>query len=164
MRYAYVNGSDVRMLPMGEAFTLNGMQFPANWLDLATETDRAARSIYPVVFTGTEKDQCYWWNTENPPAFNGTAVVIERAATPMDLATVKARDIAASKTSAGAILKATDWYIVRQAETSTPVPPLVATYRAAVRAAQTDYETAVNAATTLDELALLKPEWPEEPK
>jgi hypothetical protein len=50
------------------------------------------------------------------------------------------------KQQAGGLLAPTDWYVVRQAETSVAIPDNVAYYRAAVRNASGDIEAAIDGA------------------
>ena len=57
-----------------------------------------------------------------------------------------------TKNNAGRLLAETDWYVVREAETSTAVPTDVATRRAEIRTLCNTKETAINA--TADTAAL----------
>ena len=54
-----------------------------------------------------------------------------------------------TKSSAGSMLEPTDWYVVRKAEAGTAIPSTIATYRAAVRTASGNIETAIDNASDL---------------
>ena len=85
--------------------------------------------------------------------------------TPRDLEELKVREVEAIKEQANAILRGTDWQVVRAIEDpAKPVPAAVENYRTAVRAASNTQEAAIYACTTVEELAALAPtQWPDEP-
>jgi hypothetical protein len=62
---------------------------------------------------------------------------------------LKSNAIELVKTQAGGLLAATDWYVIRETETTVAMPETVATYRAAVRNASGDIEAAIAACTDL---------------
>jgi len=64
---------------------------------------------------------------------------------------LKSQWIARTKQTANSLLSSTDWYVIRESETSVAMPADVQTYRAAVRTASGTIETAISACTTLDE-------------
>jgi predicted phage tail protein len=74
---------------------------------------------------------------------------------------LKSQNIAQVKQTAGSLLAATDWYVVRKSDIGTDVPADVTTYRAAVRAEADRAEAAILAATSIDELIAAKAEWPK---
>ena len=41
----------------GAAFEINGVQYPANWLNLSTPDDKAAHGLVEVVTVGTREDE-----------------------------------------------------------------------------------------------------------
>ena len=57
----------------------------------------------------------------------------------------------------------TDWYIVRQAETGTPVPQAVIDYRSAMRQAVADAETAIAGLSSVGEIKSAGAVWPAVP-
>lgn len=74
---------------------------------------------------------------------------------------LKSQNIAQVKQTAGSLLAATDWYVVRKADIGTDVPADVVTYRAAVRAEANRVEAAILAATSIDGLIAAKADWPK---
>ena len=130
-----------------------GLQFPANWLKLTSDEEKAAVGITwepePVV---QRFDSRYYYSAGNPrPVADGTD---EDGNEYTGLKTTLAAEQA---TIAGQILSRTDWYAVRKAETSKAIPTNIKTYRAAVRTACDTRQAEIAAVSTTAELeALMK--------
>jgi hypothetical protein len=81
-----------------------------------------------------------------------------------DLAAAKTRRIKEIKKEARRIMaEHTDWYVIRKAENGTAIPAAVQSYRATMRQATNDAETAINALTTIEAVRDYKPTWPDAP-
>jgi len=133
-------------LPLDTAFTgADGTQYPNNWLRLASPEERAAIGITEQADPATYDDRFYWG-----------------VGNPKDLAQCKAMMTAQVKHTAGGLLAATDWKIVRFAETGTVVDTATSEYRAAVRTASNANEQAIAECDTVEELAALQLTWVEE--
>lgn len=117
------------------AFTHNDIQYPANWIRLATPEERAAIGIEEVPDPAWY-DQRFYWGVDNPK----------------DLTQLKTQWIAQTKANANAELSQTDWMVIRKAERNIDIPAEVASARAATIQAANDKEAAINAATTVEEL------------
>jgi len=133
-------------------FEHDGIQYPANWLRLATPEERAAIGITEVPDYPRPDDRFYWV-TQNP---DGTYT-----ATPKDIVSIKAMKEQEIKSTAYSLLSQTDYKFIRMAETGIPVDDATKAYRIAVRASIVANETSLNAATSVDEIAALKFEWPQ---
>ena len=48
----------------GQPFTINGVQYPANWLNLSTPEDKELLGLTEVVTVGTREDDKYFWVSE----------------------------------------------------------------------------------------------------
>lgn len=59
------------------------------------------------------------------------------------------------KEKSGNLLTPSDWYVVRMAETSEPLPTDVSDFRAAVRARSEELETMIGAVQTIQEMVAL---------
>jgi hypothetical protein len=127
-------------------FTHNDIQYPANWIRLATEEDKVAIGLVWEADPVRADDRFYWDGDVNNPK---------------DIDQVKAMLIAQSKATAGSMLAQSDWKIIRSAETGVPASSEVLTERAAIRTASNDNETAINACTAVDELAVLQLTFPQ---
>ena len=118
------------------AFTHNGVQYPANWLRLATPEERAAIGI-------TEEsdppsyDQRFYWGVGNPK--DHTELVQQWTAQ--------------IKATAGSLLSQTDWYITRQSETGLQAPQSVLDRRSLIRYLSNDKEAFLGLTATTEQLA-----------
>ena len=138
-----LNGSP---LSPDTGFSVGGIQYPANWLRLASADEKAAIGIVEVAEPARADDRFFW---------NGDASL------PKDVDQVKAMLIGQIKQTAGSMLAATDWRIVRAAEGVKPVDADTLAERAAIRSASNANESAIIGSTTTAELAVLQFTWPE---
>ena len=127
---------DGKPLTPDVAFTHDGIQYPANWLRLASPEERTAIGITeepdaPVV------DQRFWWDS----------------GLPKDHAQLVAQWVTATKATAGSLLAPSDWYITRQAETGTAAPQQVLERRAEIRSFSNTKEQAILSTASTEELA-----------
>lgn len=132
---------DSKPLALDRAFTHNGIQYPANWLRLASTDERAAIGITeepdPAPY-----DQRFYWGYDA----DGTLL-------PKDHAQLMEQWVTATKVTAGTLLTPSDWYITRQAETGAAVPQEVLDRRSEIRSYSNTKEQAILATTTTEELA-----------
>jgi hypothetical protein len=132
-------------LPQGTPFKdAEGNQYPQNWLNLSTAEEKAAIGITEVADPAIYDDRFYW-----------------DANTPKNIEQSKALLVSQNKATAGSLLSQTDWKIIRAAETGVVASAEVLTERAAIRTASNDNETAINACTSVDELAILQLTFPQ---
>ena len=122
-------------------FEHDGIQYPANWLRLATPEEREAIGITEVPDYPRPDDRFYWV-TQNP---DGTWNAI-----PKDLAGLKAIWSDQVNATAYATLLPSDWMVVRKNEDGTVIPGDWSTYRAAVRSYAQTAKTNLNAAADID--------------
>ena len=173
-----LNGSK---LAQGTAFTVNGIQYPANWLNLTTLAEKLAIGITEVADTVRADDRFYWnGDITNPKALedkeesdeNGNPLYVQVLGT-VDgqpamvdsterLVTkgLKSNFISQVKETAGSILAQTDWMVIRKAERNVDIPASVVAYRAEVVAKADALEAAITAVTTVAELAALNLAFP----
>jgi hypothetical protein len=133
-------------LPQGTPFKdADGNQYPANWLNLSTAEEKAAIGITEVADPVRADDRFYW---------DGDVT------NPKDIDQVKAMLITQVKTTAGSMLAQSDWKVIRAAEGIKPVDAETLAWRESIRVASNNNETAINACTTVDELAVLQLPFP----
>ena len=175
-----LNGS---RLAEGTAFTVDGTQYPANWLNLTTLDEKEAIGITEVADAVRADDRFYWnGDVTNPKALedkeesdqNGNPLyvkvlgIVDGEPAMVDsterLVTkgLKSNFIAQVKQSAGSILAQTDWMVIRKAERNVNIPTSVVEYRAAVVAKADELETAIAAVTTVEQLSSLDLSFPKE--
>jgi hypothetical protein len=173
-----LNGS---RLAQGTAFTVNDIQYPANWLNLTTLAEKLAIGITEVAEATRADDRFYWdGDITNPKALedkeesdeNGNPLYVKVLGTvdgkpamvdsTKRLVTkgLKTNFIAQVKQTAGTILAQTDWMVIRKAERDVAIPADVVIYRAEVVAKANELETAIGAVTTVAQLAALDLSFP----
>lgn len=136
---------DGKPLAVDTPFTANDIQYPANWLRLASAEEKASVGISEVPDPQPYDDRFYW-GPENPK----------------DLQTLKTNLVSQIKSTANSLLSATDWKIVRAAEGIKAVDQETLEFREAVREASNANEVSVTSCTTVDELAALQFTWPNQ--
>ena len=124
-------------LPLDTPFTVNGVQYPANWLRLTSAEEKAAIGITEVADAVREDDRFYW---------NGVKT------NPRSLETLKEQFSAQVKDTANKMLAPTDWMIIRKAERNVNVPQNIAIYRTAIVTACASNETAIDDAEDVEAL------------
>lgn len=137
-----ING---RPISQDSPFTdANGTQYPANWIRLSNADEKAAIGIEWIDDPEPYDDRFYW-----------------SAGQPKDLEMVSEVLLAQIKTTSYNLLVATDYKITRMAETGQAVDQETLDARAAIRSAYQANKAAIEAATTVEELAALQLAWPE---
>ena len=173
-----------RTIQLDTPFTHNDIQYPANWIRLASEADKSAIGMTWEADAVRYDDRFYWdGNINNPKALEDKLEVDENG-NPMFVKVVdktnpenpvmvntaqrlitkglKSNFIAQIKTTAGTILAKTDWMVIRKAERNVDIPTAVATYRASVVAKATELEASITAVTTVEQLIALDLSFPRE--
>lgn len=136
---------DNKPLSYDRAFTHNDIQYPANWLRLASLEEKQAIGITEVA-DAPWYDQRFYWGPSNPKQLNDEPAVDsegkELGYTQTGLKTLWSNtqnEIAAS------LLAPSDWIIIKAKETGGHIPAAWKTYRAAVRTACNTRQTEINA-------------------
>jgi hypothetical protein len=167
-------------LAVDTAFTNDGIQYPANWLRLASAEEKAAIGITEVADAVRADDRFYWdGNLANPKALedvlatkeDGSALMVQKynpvteAMEDTDKQVVtkglKSNFIAQVKQTAGSILAQTDWMVTRKADIGTDIPASVVAYRASIRTKADELEASISAVTSVEELAGLDLSFPQ---
>ena len=130
---------DNKTLSYDRAFTHAGIQYPANWLRLATLEERNALGITESADPATY-DQRFYWGVDNPKQLND--VTDEDGNTTTGLKTLwKANQ----SNICNSLLAPSDWRVTRAAELGQAVASAWLTYRGAVRSACNTRQTEINA-------------------
>ena len=156
----FYSTTDGQYINEGQAFTIDGVQYPQNWLNLSTPEEKAAIGLEEVIATNSPaNDQYYWVSTELNKA------TLTYVNTPKNLTDVKSNALSTINNTAYTILQPSDWMVVKSVETSTPINPDWNSYRASVRATADSTRTAVTAAADVDAVATIMGAiaWPKSP-
>jgi len=151
----FVHGNQRLILDL--PFTINGENYPSNFLRTATPEQLAAAGIVEVIEQPRPDDRFYWI-TEN---LDGTFTTVDK-----DLAPTKAYFLSQIDQTAYAMLAPTDYMDFRHlADTGYTAPADWVAYRAAVRAYIVTVKAEINAATDIPSLitAVSAIEWPVSP-
>lgn len=159
-------------LAIDVAFTHDGVQYPNNWLRLASQAERSAIGITEVADEDTSFDGRYYWSKGNAKALedreesdeqgnplfvkvlgevNGEPAMVD---TTERLVTkgLKSTMIAQVKQTAGTLLAQTDWMVIRKAERNVAIPADVVAKRAAIVAEADRLEVAISAVANVKAL------------
>jgi hypothetical protein len=154
-----VDGSINRIFKYPTAFKhpTTGLQYPRNWLNLASDSEKASVGFIEVTYTGSHKDGEYYNNAESAPVYDASkgTVVITKSSTAKNLADLKEGKKTDASASAYSALQSTDWYVVRKEEISTAIPSKITAYRTAVRLVCNSLKTAIDSASDVDAVAAL---------
>jgi len=165
-------------LALDVPFEHNEIQYPANWLRLASPEERVVIGITEVADAASYDDKFYWApgvpklledREESDEDGNPLFVKIYDAQTQTMVDSserlvtkgLKSQFIAQIKATAASLLAPTDWKVVRAAEGVKPVDAETLAARAAIRTASDANEVAVKACTSVDALAALELVWPK---
>ena len=154
-----VDGSINRFFKVPTAFKhpTTGIQYPRNWLTLASDSEKAAIGLIEVTYSGSHKDGEYYNNLDSAPVYDASkgTVVITKSTTAKNLADLKISKKEAASSNAYSSLLPTDWYVTRKSEISTAIPSKITAFRTAVRLVCNSLCTAIDDASDIDALAAL---------
>jgi len=170
---------DNKPLGLDTPFTHAEIQYPSNWVRLASPEERAAIGITEVADPVAHDGRFYWApgvpklledreesDEQGNPLYVKVLGEVDGKPAMVDtterLVTkgLKSQTVAQIKQTAASLLAPTDWKVTRAAEGVKPVDAATLAARAAIRAASDVNEAAVLACTTVDELAALQMQWP----
>jgi hypothetical protein len=132
-------------------YDANGTQYPPQWLNTSTEEQKAAIGITWVADPIRADDRFYWdGNIDNPKALEDVTETVEGK----EYITkgLKSQFVAQVKDTAGKLLNATDWYVIRKAERNVEIPSEVALKRTQIVTESNRLEVDINGTTTVEEL------------
>ena len=133
---------DGRTVSTDMAFTLDNIQYPSNWLALSTAEDRAERDIEGPLPEPAWYDQRWCWGYDE----NGKLIW-------KDYAPLVTEYIGYVRANANAMLRETDWQVIREADNGKLMSAETKADRQRIREAAGSKITAINATTTTAELA-----------
>lgn len=153
---------DNKPLALDTPFTHADIQYPANWLRLATPEERAAIGITEADEPAAYDDRFYWSPTVAKQMEDVTETP-EGQTEPITTKGLKSQWSAQIKDTTNKLLAATDWMVIRKAERDVAIPESTATYRAAVLVECDRLLAAIESSADVDELAstLSNQQWPE---
>jgi hypothetical protein len=141
---------DGRPISPDVAFTLDGIQYPSNWLRLASPEEREAIGITEVP-DPAPYDQRFYWGPDLPK----------------DHAQLVEQWTQQTRITAGTLIQPTDWMVIREQDNGTAVPESVKALREDIRLATGQKNAAIEATANTAELAAYitgteYPVWPSD--
>ena len=140
---------DNKPLSYDRAFTHAGIQYPANWLRLASLEEKTAIGITEVADDPTY-DQRFYWGPSNPKQLDDKTETVDgeevKTTGLKTLWSANQGEIAAS------LLAPSDWRVIKAKETGTNIPSTWKTYRAAIRTACNTRQTEIGNAADVPAL------------
>jgi hypothetical protein len=152
-------------------YDANGTQYPPQWLNVSTEEQKAAIGITWVADAVRADDRFYWDGDVNNPKALEDKLEVKEDGSPLykqvyDKTTesmvdtteqvvtkgLKSNFIAQVKDTAGKLLNATDWYVIRKAERAIDIPSDIALKRTQIITESNRLETDIQASTTVEAL------------
>ena len=143
----------------GTPFSIDGIQYPQNWLNLSTPEQKIELGLEEVVVTNFPKNDQYYWVSQE---LNGATLTYTN--NPKDLDQIKQTAISKIEQIAYTMLLPSDWMVTRFMENGTEIPLEWKIWRESIRKTATDTIALYEAATTVDEIADLQVSWDSDPK
>jgi len=140
---------DNKPLSYDRAFTHAGIQYPANWLRLASLEEKQAIGITEVANDPTY-DQRFYWGPSNPKQLDDKTETVDGEE--VKTTGLKTQWSATQGEIAASLLAPSDWRIIKAKETGTNIPSTWKTYRAAVRTACNTRQTEIGNAADVPAL------------
>ena len=142
------------------AFTLDGVQYPANWLNNASAAEKAALGLVAVQVVGHPEDERYYWVSTT--LADGVMTYVN---TPKDLAVLQNQAVTNVNATAYSLLFPSDWMVVKAQETGVPVADDWKAYRQAVRDVASATVANIEAAVSVTQVqrAVEGIAWPHDP-
>jgi len=140
---------DNKPLSYDRAFTHAGIQYPANWLRLASLKEKQAIGIIEVA-DDPWYDQRFYWNPSTPKQLDDKTETVDGEE--VKTTGLKTQWSDTQGEIAASLLAPSDWRIIKAKETGTNIPSAWKTYRAAVRTACNARQTEIGKAADVPAL------------
>lgn len=159
----------------GTAFELDGVQYPAVWLNQATAEQKAAVGLQEVVATNSPADDRFYWIGETLDKATLTYInypkQLDDSEEPDEsgklVKTIGLKTVWKEQVNniVYTSLQPSDYMPARSFETGEPMNEAWKTYRADVRAYAVTVKESIDACTTVDELeaVVTNMDWPHDP-
>lgn len=143
----FYSRTDGQYIQENTAFSINGINYPSNWLNHATPEEKEASGLEEVVVVGERFDDRFYWVGDQ---LDGATLTYTN--TPKELPGLVDNWVGQINSTANSLLASTDWMIIRKAERKTAIPADVTTYRNDVVTESNRLTDAIKAVTTVEEL------------
>jgi hypothetical protein len=154
MNYVVIeNGVIVMELISGVPFTLHGIQYPSNWLELSTDLEKTDLGI--VLVNEVTQPNTFFYDVSGSVQLIGGVPTRVWQTTDKDLVTLQQQLTEIVKNKANTDLRSTDWYVTRFVEMGTSIPSDISNQRNNIRITLNNNETNITNATSVSILESL---------
>ena len=133
----------------------NGVLHPGNW-NIWSAEHKASMGIIEIIPETPPDSRLYYWSSDSNGKVTSIAKKLddyEDNGVPIEgVKTILKRKV---KRQQGSLLTQTDWVIIRKADIDKEVPTNIKTWRDAIRVKATEMENAIDAASSVDDIAKL---------
>ena len=151
-----LSGQLVEIIHQPKAIMINDVQHPKTIFTQAwTNEERKAIGILPYAYSGSNINNEYYTSTFSDSVGDDAVTRTYTNNAVSDLTELKTNKITNAKSNANQLLSNTDWYVVRNAETSTAIPSEITAFRTAVRTNYAALKTAITNAANVAAVAAL---------
>ena len=151
-----LNGQLVEIIYQPKAMVINDIQHPKTIFTRAwTNEERKAIGILPYTYSGSNINNEYYTSTFSDSVGDDAVTRTYTNNAVSDLTELKTNKITNAKSNANQLLSNTDWYVVRNVETSTAIPSEITAFRTAVRTNYAALKTAITDAANVAAVAAL---------
>lgn len=152
--------SENKYVVEGTAFTLNGIQYPAVWLNTSSAQEKSDAGLVEVTVKNDPADDRFYWVSQDLKEATLTYVN-----TPKDLDQLKDTWKSQVNNQVYTQLQPSDYMPARAFETGEPMDTAWKTYRSDVRTYAVTIKANIDNAKTVEELATVvtNMQWPNDP-
>tara|TARA_Y100001938_G_C8054422_1_gene413645 strand:- start:249 stop:1208 length:960 start_codon:yes stop_codon:yes gene_type:complete len=145
-----LNRQLVEIIYQPKAMVINDIQHPKTIFTRAwTNEERKAIGILPYTYSGSNINNEYYTSTFSDSVGDDAVTRTYTNNAVSDISRLKANKIDEAKQNANSLLSDTDWYVVRNVETSTAIPSEITAFRTAVRTNYAALKTAITNAAII---------------
>jgi hypothetical protein len=133
----------------------NGVLHPSNW-NIWSADYKASMGITEIIPDTPPDSRLYNWSMDSDGKITSKAKALDDSGSGDDkvpgLKTTLKNEVKKQQKS---LLNITDWAVIRKADKGTAIPSDIQTYRDAIRTKATEMENAIDAASSVDDIAKL---------
>jgi hypothetical protein len=129
----------------------SGVRHPSNWHIWSAE-EKAKYNLKEVIEESPPDSRLYFWSQDNNGKITSTAKALDDSEGVVGLKTAFKNKV---KDQQGSLLSQTDWAYIRHYDSGKDVPDNIETWRNAIRAKATEMEDAIDACSSIEDIAKL---------
>ena len=130
----------------------NGVRHPGNW-NIWSAEHKASMGITEIIPETPPDSRLYIWSmNEDDGTINSKAKELDDSGEVLGLKSTLKNEV---KTQQRLLLNKTDWVVIRKTDIDKEVPTNIKTWRDAIRVKATEMENAIDATSSVDDIAKL---------